>query len=547
MLTGFIFVSHRANATPTSNHPDTSSHLSPILLESGRKLSKDSLVIWKGLGKKLSIRQDHLGLLSTTGYLSLVKYNPGIERTKLFRSLPGYILEYDLGETNLALFSPSSLEQLHQIAEKAHHIAGFCGSIETLDLSAALVETKERYPHLYHSRAYFKQLDMLLSAMSVDNIKQSVQTISTDFTSRFHAHSSGIAFTGWLEDKFKAIFSDRNDVVISQISHAITQQKSLVVKINGVSKSDEIVIIGAHLDSIASPTDNAPGADDNATGIASLLQLAQIIASSNLTFSRSVELHAYAAEEIGLIGSREIANSYQKSGKKVVSMMQIDMAAYTANRDDNSIYLLDTDTSYEQTQIAKDFLKSYKFASFKTGTISNGATSDHKAWYERGYPTLFAFENPQGYNPHIHTTADTIDKLNSDKLLLSINKLALTKLVYAAGLTSYQDAYNEQEKDLWASASVGIQYFIGPKVDGENQDFWLATDQSVTKIDICEVSSKTAGGCSSEKSYINTYLDNDRYRFFDASTLVSLKPGMNLRIEAFTGDSLVGHRHLSFQ
>ena len=69
-----------------------------------------------------------------------------------------------------------------------------------------------------------------------------------------------------------------------------------------------VVIIGAHLDSInkTDHTTPAPGADDDASGIATLVEIVQQIATGHLTFQRTVELHAYAAEEVGLVGSLDV-------------------------------------------------------------------------------------------------------------------------------------------------------------------------------------------------------------------------------------------------
>lgn len=538
----FTVVCEQLRAQPIK--PDLVSE--SLQIESQSSPSPDRQVIWKGLGHQLTVSTDQMNLIPNSYQLSVVKYAPDQIFLAPVSSWPGFIREYHLDEVNLAIFSPKSMFELDRLSLKAHKLSGLCGSIETLNLINSITENTTIYPSWYHSRVYFDKHHKMLQAMSVGAIKEHIESISKDFQTRFHSHRSGIAFTAWLESKFNEILGDRDDVIISQVSHSITQQKSLVVKVSGTEKADETVIVGAHLDSIAQTIDDAPGADDNAAGVASLLNLAQIIATSNLTFARSIELHAYAAEEIGLIGSRDIAQRYQKDGKKVVSMMQIDMAAYSTDPSNSTIYLISNDSSYEQRRMAKDFMQSYKFSDFKVSPLSGG-TSDHKAWHERGYPSLFAFEDPDNHNPHIHTSNDTTTQLNNDQLLLNINKLALTNLVYAAGLKSYQESYNELKNNLWADSSVTIRYYIGPKLEDMTSAFWFSVDKSVSQIDICEVTSKDASSCKTKKLYIDNFLENENFRFFDASSKVDLKANMILRVEAYKGENIVGHRHLSFQ
>jgi leucyl aminopeptidase len=78
--------------------------------------------------------------------------------------------------------------------------------------------------------------------------------------------------------------------------------------LKGTGKTDSTVIIGAHLDAIAiTPnyllTETAPGANDNATGCAIMLEMARIIYENNLQPYHNIDFMAYDAEEIGLCGS----------------------------------------------------------------------------------------------------------------------------------------------------------------------------------------------------------------------------------------------------
>ena len=60
-----------------------------------------------------------------------------------------------------------------------------------------------------------------------------------------------------------------------------------------------------------------------ASGSSSVLEVFRVLASNGFRGSRSIEFHAYAAEEVGLLGSQAIASTYQKEGKVVAGMMQL--------------------------------------------------------------------------------------------------------------------------------------------------------------------------------------------------------------------------------
>ena len=103
-----------------------------------------------------------------------------------------------------------------------------------------------------------------------------------------------------------------------------------------------MTIIGAHLDSISPSSEKAPGADDNASGIASLLALIRLLSDESASFESSVEFHFYAAEEVGLVGSSEIAQSYDSASVQVLAMMQIDMNFWKASAAESINFLLPT-------------------------------------------------------------------------------------------------------------------------------------------------------------------------------------------------------------
>merc|ERR1712194_672207 len=82
---------------------------------------------------------------------------------------------------------------------------------------------------------------------------------------------------------------------------------------------NEFIILGGHLDSIAgfNSQSNSPGADDNGSGSAGLLEMARIIDASGIKFKYSIRLVLFNGEEQGLLGSRAIARRWKNEGLRI--------------------------------------------------------------------------------------------------------------------------------------------------------------------------------------------------------------------------------------
>lgn len=92
-------------------------------------------------------------------------------------------------------------------------------------------------------------------------------------------------------------------------------------------------ILGAHLDSTAGRSDaRSPGADDNGSGSVTILEVLRVLATSGFKPHNTIELHWYAGEEGGLLGSRDVYAKYKAENKKVVAMLNQDMTGYSPSK-----------------------------------------------------------------------------------------------------------------------------------------------------------------------------------------------------------------------
>ena len=184
--------------------------------------------------------------------------------------------------------------------------------------------------------------------------------------------------------------------------------------------ADEYVVLGAHYDHLGvDPWGRIGyGADDNGSGTAALLELAEALAVAQPR--RSVLVAFFAAEEDGLIGSRWFCSAPPVAASAMVAMINMDMLG---RGETDELYVLGTD----QTPAFEDVLdRAKKLHETRVRKVYTGKgrgfweRSDHFSFHEIGVPVLFFFENyPESENPDYHTYRDTIETLDLEKVLRS--------------------------------------------------------------------------------------------------------------------------------
>jgi len=231
----------------------------------------------------------------------------------------------------------------------------------------------------------------------------------------------------YLVSEFQRHIHERNDITVSRFQHSWAQN-SIIAKIHGEGPhANEVVIIGAHLDSISSGN-TAPGADDDGSGTCTVLEVFRILATSGFKPKRTLEFHGYSAEEVGLRGSQDIAQSYSNSGVNVYGMMQLDMTGYVRSGTTASIAVITDFVSPALTAFTRQLIDTYTSLPW-INTACGYACSDHASWSRAGFLAVSPTESTiANGNPNIHTTRDVIDIL-SPSHMLEITKLALAYAV----------------------------------------------------------------------------------------------------------------------
>ncbi len=271
----------------------------------------------------------------------------------------------------------------------------------------------------------------MLPLLQDSRILSTIESLA-QFQNRLYTSTTGVQASDWLAQQWRTLAGSRAWVSVEQVRHRGWPQKSVLLRIAGNgANAAETVVLGAHLDSIngTSSTTRAPGADDDASGVASLTEVIRVLMDRDYRPSRTIEFMAYAAEEVGLRGSGEIAARYKRQRKPVVGVLQLDMTAYQGDATDLWIY---TDyTNAAQNQFVADLASAY-LPTLTVGYDRCGyGCSDHASWTGKGFAASFPFESSfSNYNRALHTANDTTATFGNQALhALKFTQLALAYTV----------------------------------------------------------------------------------------------------------------------
>ncbi len=186
-------------------------------------------------------------------------------------------------------------------------------------------------------------------------------------------------------------------------------QSNVVATKPGTVSDDQVIICG-HYDSYSgSAMTLAPGADDNASGVAAVLEVARLLAP--YPFERTIKFIGLAGEEQGLYGSAEYAGVAQQAGDPILGVINLDMIGYVDVAPEDADIISDS-TSEWLADFVIDCCSAYVPTLPTAKTIDPSmAYGDHYSFWGYGYSALDCVEDSPTNYPHIHTTRDTLGHL----------------------------------------------------------------------------------------------------------------------------------------
>ncbi|KYK25111.1 hypothetical protein AYK24_05240 [Thermoplasmatales archaeon SG8-52-4] len=234
--------------------------------------------------------------------------------------------------------------------------------------------------------------------------------------------------------------------------------------------SDEIYIICAHYDSVT----GSPGADDDASGVAALMAIADIF--SKYSFNHTIRFVAFSGEEQGLLGSHVYAEEASLNEDNIIAALNADMIGYAVtDYAGNHIKIYEDDFSTWITDFMDDIAVEFN-EYIELNVIPSGFTwgSDHYSFWEYGYCAIFAHEYT--FSPYWHTTNDTIENMN----LTYYQKTSRLLLASLAELAQMGVDNSEPNPPLITGPSIGkpeVSYnFTFTSVDIDNDRVYYYVD-----------------------------------------------------------------------
>ena len=166
----------------------------------------------------------------------------------------------------------------------------------------------------------------------------------------------------------------------------------------GTARPTDYYIVGAHYDSV-----NNPGADDNASGTAAVMEAARVL--SQYDFEATLLFIAFDREEQGLHGSRAYAE--QHNSDSILGMVSLDMISYNGSGSDKArIYGRDSSALLKQSLADAIALYGNGLSAVDSGMLP---ASDHEPFQEQGFQACLLIEYDIWSNPYYHSLYDSVD------------------------------------------------------------------------------------------------------------------------------------------
>jgi hypothetical protein len=267
----------------------------------------------------------------------------------------------------------------------------------------------------------------MVGAVSPDRLWADLAYLATTLQTRYSYTTQMTQACAYALDEFSALGLEASLDPFTYGGHALTN----VVAIKpGTVDPARIYIVCGHLDSTSpSPNTTAPGAEDNGSGAAAVIEAARLFAPLHTDYT--IYFVCFSAEEQGLIGSEHFASAADQLNLDIRGVLNFDMIAYYDPADadlwiegfhygTSSAWLMDL---LAQNTTAFTDLEVYQYP-------GEGWGSDHEPFHSHGFPAVLSIENEWDSYPCYHRTCDTVDRLTMDlwRKILAANAITVGQL-----------------------------------------------------------------------------------------------------------------------
>ncbi|MGJ3237714.1 MAG: M20/M25/M40 family metallo-hydrolase [Anaerolineae bacterium] len=300
----------------------------------------------------------------------------------------------------------------------------------------------------------------LIQQVDVGRLRSHVETL-VDFTTR-HVNSAtnrsdygiGAART-YIQDQFREIQNQSQgrfqlqvlefDMTYDSVS---TRQQNVLGVLQGTSPGAGFIVIGAHYDSIntdfSDATGYAPGANDNATGVAGVIEIARVL--SQRQFRSSIIFVAFSAEEVGRRGSIAFVDWAQQQGLDIAGMINLDSIGNANDRrgtvdESLRIFSCEGESICRDSGASRHMARSMEFLGFahespldmvvERQADRDGRFGDHFSFAEAGYPAIRFINALEEFGNG--STQDIPQRVEYDFFRRSVQSILLMTVAIADG------------------------------------------------------------------------------------------------------------------
>lgn len=256
--------------------------------------------------------------------------------------------------------------------------------------------------------------------------------------------------------------------------------KNIIAILNGTEPGAGIIVVGAHYDSrignLENGTGYAPGANDNGSGIAALIEIARIMSGSEHRHRATVVFIAFSAEEEGRLGSIAFVQDYiQANNIPVIAVLNLDIIGSSTNADgsinDQQIRLFSEgpdESASRQLARAVNFI-TYNYHSVLEVVIQevddrSGSYGDHLSFSQAGYAAV-RFTEMNEEPQRRHTERDTIDDIQAGYLVKATQTILTVVVVLTDGPRpphnmTLRDNGDGTKRLVWENSLDAVSYIV---------------------------------------------------------------------------------------
>ncbi len=262
-------------------------------------------------------------------------------------------------------------------------------------------------------------LSGIVQEVSGENLKETVESLES-FPTRYASTASCDQAADYLAERLRSYGLEVSfeEFTFGKLGY---RGRNVVAFHRGRNLAEDTLLLTAHYDSTSGkPLERAPGADDNASGTAAILEAARVL--SRHPYDISLRFVLFSAEEWGLYGSEHHAYEAYRRSERILGVLNFDMVGYVDRAPEDLDLIVDDSSLWlaERFSWAAALYTSLPLVTYKDSTLQ---WSDHAPFWDYGYSALCGIEDVEPSNPNYHEVGDLSGTLDFSFLTESVRAL----------------------------------------------------------------------------------------------------------------------------